>query len=144
MPVKRVSPEEARDLMDKQGYAYLDVRSVPEFEAGHPTGAYNVPLLHMGGGGMTPNPDFLSVVQKSFPLDARLVVGCKAGGRSLKAATALEAAGYTSVVDQRNGFEGTPLPTGGVEPGWRPRGLPTSSQAAAGHAYDALKALAGR
>ena len=39
MAVNRVSPEEARDLMDKEGYAYLDVRSVPEFEAGHPTGA---------------------------------------------------------------------------------------------------------
>ena len=33
MPVKRVSPEEARDLMEKEGYTYLDVRSIPEFEA---------------------------------------------------------------------------------------------------------------
>ena len=29
MAVKRVSPDEARDLIDKEGYAYLDVRSVP-------------------------------------------------------------------------------------------------------------------
>ena len=47
MAVKRISPEEARDLMDKEGYVYLDVRSVPEFAAGHPTGAYNIPLLDM-------------------------------------------------------------------------------------------------
>ena len=75
MAVKRISPDEAREIIDKQGYAYLDVRSVPEFEAGHPTGAYNVPLLHMGPGGMSPNPDFMAVVQKAFPTDARLVLG---------------------------------------------------------------------
>ena len=144
MAVKRIAPEEARDLMDKEGYAYLDVRTVEEFAAGHPTGAYNVPLLHMGAGGMTPNPEFVAVVEKAFPRDARLVVGCKAGGRSAKAAAALEQAGYTNVVDQRNGFEGTPLPTGGIEPGWPPRGLPTSTKAAADHTYDGLLKARGR
>ena len=165
MAVKRIAPEEARDLMDKEGYVYLDVRTVEEFAAGHPTGAYNVPLLHMGPGGMTPNPEFLAVVEKAFPRDARVVVGCKAGGRSAKAAAALEVqpyarygyrvllecawsalehAGYTNVVDQRNGFEGTPLPTGGIEPGWRPRGLPTSTKAAADHTYDGLLKARGR
>ena len=63
MPVKRVSPEEARDLMEKEGYTYLDVRSIPEFEAGHPKGAYNIPLNHMGPGVMSPNPDFMAVVR---------------------------------------------------------------------------------
>src|SRR6185295_9135998 len=107
MPVKRVAPEEARDLMD-QGYTYLDVRSIPEFEAGHPTGAYNVPLMHMGPGGMAPNPDFLSVVQKRFPTETPLVIGCKAGGRSARAAAVLEGAGYTNLVDQRAGYDGNP------------------------------------
>jgi len=144
MTVKRVSPEEARDLMEKEGYAYLDVRSVPEFEAGHPAGAYNVPLLDMGPAGMTPNPDFLAVVEKSFPRDARLVVGCKAGGRSARAAALLEQSGFTSVVDQKNGFDGTPLPAGGVEPGWRPKGLPTSTSAAPDRTYQSLRARSGR
>ncbi|HUG55016.1 MAG TPA: rhodanese-like domain-containing protein [Vicinamibacteria bacterium] len=144
MAVKRVSPEEARDLMGGQGYVYIDVRSVPEFEAGHPEGAYNIPLMNMGLAGMTPNPDFLAVVEKSFPRDARLVVGCKAGGRSAKAAAILEQAGFTDVVDQRNGFDGTPLPTGGVEPGWRPRGLPTSENAPADRTYAGLKGASGR
>ena len=139
MAVKRITPEEARDLMDKDGYAYLDVRSVPEFAAGHPTGAYNVPLLNMGPGGMVDNAEFLAVVEKSFPRDSRLVVGCKAGGRSARAAALLERAGYTNLVDQKNGYEGTPLPTGGVEPGWRPKGLPTSTQAVPERSYDALK-----
>jgi rhodanese-related sulfurtransferase len=139
MAVKRISPEEARDLMDKEGYVYLDVRSVLEFAAGHPTGAYNVPLLDMGPTGMTPNADFLAVVQKTFPRDARLVVGCKAGGRSAKAVAALEQAGFTNLVDQRAGYEGAPLPTGGVDPGWRPKGLPTSTESAPDRTYDGLK-----
>jgi rhodanese-related sulfurtransferase len=139
MPIRRVSPEEARDLMEKEGYVYVDVRSVPEFDAGHPTGAYNVPLMHAGLAGMTPNPDFLAVMERTFPKDARLVVACKAGGRSARAAAMLEGRGYTNVVDQRAGYEGAPAPTGGMEPGWRPRGLPTSTQAEPGRAYDALQ-----
>jgi rhodanese-related sulfurtransferase len=140
--VRRVSPDQARELMDKDGYAYLDVRSIPEFEGGHPAGAFNVPLLHLGPGGMTPNPDFLAVVEKSFPRDARLIVGCKAGGRSRNAAAVLEQAGYVNLVDQTNGFEGTPLPTGGMEPGWRPRGLPVSTSAPPERTYQGLKAKA--
>jgi rhodanese-related sulfurtransferase len=137
MPVKRVSPEEARDLMEKEGYTYLDVRSIPEFEAGHPKGAYNVPLNHMGPGGMSPNPDFMAVVQKTFPPDAKLVLGCKGGGRSLRASEMLQAAGFQNVIDQRAGFEG-----GAAEAGWRPRGLPTASAAEPGRAYESLKSKA--
>ena len=47
MPAKRVPPSRRASSIDGEGYVYLDVRSVPEFEAGHPRGAYNVPLLHM-------------------------------------------------------------------------------------------------
>ena len=68
--MRRISPGEARELIEKEGYVYVDVRSVPEFESGHPEGAYNVPLLHMGPAGMTPNPEFLSVMQQRFPKDA--------------------------------------------------------------------------
>ena len=144
MATKRVTPEEARDLMDKEGYVYLDVRSVAEFSAGHPAGAYNVPLLDMGPAGMTPNPDFLAVVETSFARDARLVVGCKAGGRSARAVALLEQAGFANVVDQRCGFDGAPLPTGGVEPGWRPKGLPTSTGSDPDRTYAALVAREGR
>jgi rhodanese-related sulfurtransferase len=135
MNVKRVSPEEAKKLIDDEGYVYVDVRSLPEFEAGHPTGAYNVPLMHQGPAGMTPNPDFMAVMEKGFPKTARLVVGCKAGGRSARAAAMLESAGFTSVVDQKAGYEGSsPL-----EPGWRPKGLPVSTQAAPDRTYEGLQ-----
>jgi rhodanese-related sulfurtransferase len=133
MTVTRVSPREAKKLIDDDGYAYVDVRSIPEFEAGHPAGAYNVPIAHLGPMGMSPNASFLSVMQKHFANDAKLVVGCQSGGRSYHAALVLEAAGFTSVVDQRAGFAGA-----GGEPGWRPGGFPVSTEAEAGRSYEAL------
>lgn len=140
MPLLRVSPEEAQALIDKEGYSYVDVRSVQEFQAGHPAGSYNVPLLELGAMGMTPNPEFLAVMEKLFPKDSKLVVGCKAGGRSMRAAGMLQAAGYTSVVDQRAGFEGGPSPSGGFEAGWRPKGLPVSKDAPEDKTYHGILA----
>ena len=138
MAPRRVAPEEARELIEKEGYVYVDVRSVPEFDEGHPEGAYNVPLQHLGPAGATPNHEFMAVMQKAFPKDARLVLGCKAGGRSLTAAKMLLAAGFSDVVDQRCGFEGAYGPTG-FEPGWRPRGLPVSTGAPADHTYEGVR-----
>ena len=134
MSLRRVSPAEAQQLVDGKGYVYVDVRSVPEFEAGHPTGAYNVPLMHKGPLGVQPNPDFMPVMEKTFPRDAALVVGCQSGGRSLRAASVLQQAGYTNVDDQRAGFDGIP-----GEPGWRPAGLPVSTNPTPGRAWDELK-----
>jgi rhodanese-related sulfurtransferase len=142
MNVKRVSADEARALIEDEGYVYVDVRSIPEFDAGHPAGAFNVPLMHMGRIGMSPNPDFMAVMHACFPKDAKLVVGCKSGSRSFHAAAMLQAAGYQNVVDQRSGFDGGPDPRGGFEQGWRTRGLPVATQAAPGRSYEALKAKA--
>jgi rhodanese-related sulfurtransferase len=142
--IQRVSPAEAKKLVDEQGYVYLDVRSEPEFVGGHPTGAHNIPLMHAGAGGMTPNPDFLAVVQAVYPKDAKLVVGCKAGGRSLKATEMMIAAGYTSVIDQRAGFEGPRDAFGALsEKGWGPAGLPVETTTAGG-SYSELKQKAGK
>lgn len=137
--MKRISPKEAKALLD-DGWKYLDVRSEPEFQAGHPEGALNVPLLHAGPGGMTPNPDFLAVVQKAFPKDAKLVVGCQAGGRSLRAAQLLEGAGYSEIVDQRAGYGGARDQFGRiVEPGWEAEKLPVEAGNPAGRSYKDLK-----
>jgi len=139
MAFGRVSPEEAQRLIELEGYTYVDVRSVPEFEAGHPTGAFNVPFAHLGPGGMTPNADFLATMEKSFPKDAKLVVGCKSGGRSFQAASLLQSAGYSNLVDQKAGFEGSVNPQGQRELGWRPKGLPTSADAPKDHSYEGLR-----
>lgn len=141
--VKRVSPAEAKALCD-QGYSYVDVRSEPEFQQGHPAGAYNVPLMHSQGGAMTPNPDFVAVMNAAFPKDARLVLGCRSGQRSMRAAEALINDGFTGIVEQRAGFDGPRDAFGAVvEKGWSPAGLPVAQQAEPGHSYSDLKARKG-
>jgi rhodanese-related sulfurtransferase len=136
--MKRIAPKEAAALLG-EGWAYLDVRSIPEFDEGHPTGAANVPLLHFQGGRMAPNPDFQRVVEANFPKDTKLVVGCKAGGRSLQAATLMEAAGYTSVVDMRGGFHGERDPYGRANtPGWLAEGLPVEKTSPPEKTYETL------
>lgn len=141
---RRVTPQQASEMMEKEGYVYVDVRSVPEFKAGHPAGAYNVPLMHMGPQGMTPNLDFLGVMGQAFPRDARLVVGCKGGGRSMRAAVMLEQAGFTSVAQQMAGFDGAPDPsTGAMVAGWRAQGLPVSQDAPAERTWEGVLAKGG-
>ena len=95
MSIKHVGVQEAHDLQATDGYTYVDVRSVPEYENGHPEGAHNVPLLHRDSqtGQMTPNPDFLAVMQANYGSDAKLLIGCQVGGRSFRAAQILSAAG---------------------------------------------------
>lgn len=131
--MERISPEEAAAKME-EGYVYLDVRSVPEFEAGHPKGAYNIPIMHAGKFGMSPNSAFMEEVVKAFPKDAKIVVGCKSAGRSLGAIGIMEMAGYKDVILQRAGFCGN-----GSEPGWRDTALPQSTSAEPGRAYADLK-----
>lgn len=145
MSVKRVSPEEAKQLMDEEGYVYVDVRSIPEFEQGHPTGAFNVPLLHMTQAGMQPNPDFVDVFTAHFDKDAKVVVGCKSGGRSLRAAQQLQQLGYAHVIDQRAGFAGASNAFGQKEEeGWQGQGLPVDTQPERGHTYEELASRAGK
>jgi rhodanese-related sulfurtransferase len=142
--VKRVLPAEAAELV-KAGWTYLDVRSVPEFQQGHPAGAANIPLLNFEQGRMTPNPNFQSVVEASFPKATKLVVGCKSGGRSLQAAGLLEAAGYLELVDMRGGFGGERDGMGRVSAaGWADSGLPVATTAEPGKGYAELAAEAGK
>ncbi len=139
MTVKRVSPVEAAVLVRDAGYAYVDVRSIPEFEAGHPAGAYNVPFAHQTASGMQPNQDFIRVMAAAFPKDAKLVLGCRSGNRSLRAAHLLIQEGYRDVVDQRAGTAGARNPFGQLEePGWEAAGLEVATEAHPERSYQAL------
>ena len=133
----RVTPREAHALTTNEGWSYVDVRTVAEFEAGHPAGAYNVPLLVDGPGGRVPNPAFLDAMQRTFPSpSAKLVVGCLAATRSTRAAELLAGAGYASLAIQIGGWAGATDPFGRVTtPGWKAAGLPTSLEAEPGHAW---------
>ena len=136
--MKRVSPKEAKALMD-EGWTYLDVRSEPEFQEGHPAGALNIPLMHAGSVGFVPNPDFLRVVEMAISKDTKLVLGCRSGGRSMQAAQLLERAGYLHLVDQRAGFGGARDQAGRViEPGWTAEKLPVEDGNPAKRCYSDL------
>lgn len=118
--------------MENEGYAYLDVRSVPEFEQGHPPGAVNVPWLEPAADGMVRNPNFLAQVAALFARDTPLVVGCASGVRSLAAAQELEAHGFSRLLEQRAGMSGVRDPFGRLqERGWRDEALPLSTARAA-------------
>ena len=58
MSLKQVDVETAHQLLTEQDHTYVDVRSIPEFQKGHPAQASNVPLLHLDpqSGQMKPNP----------------------------------------------------------------------------------------
>ena len=143
--MKEVSPQQAYELMQSNPrIIYLDVRSVPEFEAGHPQGAINIPLLHLTPGfGMSPNEDFPAVVEANLPKDAKIIIGCKSGGRSANACQIMSQMGYQDVTNMRGGFGGAADMAGNViEPGWAMDDLPISTSAADGADYESLAAKA--
>ncbi len=125
MSYQDVTPKEAQHLLEDGNHRYVDVRSVPEFQNGHPQGAYNVPVLHREPAGMVPNPDFLTVMQVHFEQDTPLLIGCQSGVRSVRAAEALVASGYTQVLNVTGGFGGAKDATGAViGEGWFQAALP--------------------
>lgn len=140
-PIRRVSALEGAELL-AQGYVYLDVRTEEEYAAGHPVGALNVPFMVSGGGRLVPNPDFLAVARAVLPAAEKVLVGCAAGGRSIKAAQAMVGAGFACVVDLRPGYGGARNAFGQlVEPGWQAAALPTEL-VTAGKSYPELALLA--
>jgi rhodanese-related sulfurtransferase len=139
--IKHVTVQQARQ-QQAGGAVYLDVRSIPEFEQGHPSGAFNVPLLHLdpATGQMRPNPDFLAVVRANFPPDTPMVIGCKMGGRSAHACELLSNAGYQDVANVLGGFSGAPQMG---QKGWAQEGLPVDTTSQPAHDYAALQKTAG-
>jgi rhodanese-related sulfurtransferase len=138
MTIKHLTVEQAHK-QQKSGAKYLDVRSVPEFQQGHPEGAFNIPLMHADPETrqMRPNPEFLDVVRATFPPETPLVIGCQMGGRSAKACEILSSAGYFDVANVLGGYGGAPQQG---HAGWVQSGLPIEQAAAPGHDYDTLHA----
>jgi rhodanese-related sulfurtransferase len=143
--MKEIGAREAFDLMQKDPqWIYLDVRSLPEFEQGHPLNAVNIPILHLDQRiGMYPNDDFVSVVVSNFPKDAKLVIGCKTGARSARACEILSQVGYQNVINVRGGFLGVIDPFGRVvQPGWSLLSLPVCQKCEEPAKYETLSAKA--
>ncbi|MFO0980496.1 MAG: rhodanese-like domain-containing protein [Planctomycetota bacterium] len=143
--MKEVNAAEAHELMNKEAYVYIDVRSEAEFMGGHPAGALNIPAFLPGPSGMAPNPDFVATVQGLFPTDAKLALGCQMGGRSARACQLLEKAGFKAVLNVRGGYGGTRDAFGRVvEKGWADLGLPVSRDNSDAVSHQGLKRKAHR
>lgn len=145
--MKELSAQDAYDLMQSDPeYIYLDVRSVPEFEAGHAKGAINIPIMNLTPGtGMTPNPEFSAVVEAAVSKDAKVLIGCKTGGRSARACDVMSQMGYNDVTNIRGGFVGAMDNTGQViEPGWSMLNLPTCAECTDDARYEVLAKKAGK
>jgi len=117
-----ITPEQAKAMLDSDpSVIYLDVRTVPEFVAGHAPGAYNIPVaeLNPATGKMELNAAFTATVAAHLPKDAMVVVGCKTGGRSTTACELLRDSGYTHLHNIVGGFAGMTDASGDiVKDGW--------------------------
>ncbi|HVR51241.1 MAG TPA: rhodanese-like domain-containing protein [Pseudorhodoferax sp.] len=106
---------------------FVDVRMEIEFiYVGHPAGAENIPWYEYPD--MTPDPAaFVAAVEREAGSRQRTVVLiCRSGKRSTDAARALEAAGFSDLVNVVHGFEGELDDTFKRSriSGWRFDGLP--------------------
>jgi len=139
--MKEISPKEAHEQATKDaGIVFIDVRSVQEFQEGHPKGALNIPIMHKGSFGMAPNPEFLTVVTGCVPKDKKVIVSCFSGQRSARAAGLMEQNGWKDLTNVRGGFGGARDMAGNVtEPGWAACGLPTDKGDPQDRAYAELK-----
>ena len=143
MSLKQVDVKTAHKLQSDEGHTYIDVRSIQEFEKGHPEGARNVPLLNLDPqtGHMQPNGEFLSVMRSHYPPETKLLIGCQMGGRSAQAGQVLVASGYQDVANVLGGFGGMRDRATGqvVHEGWADAGLPVEHAPPAGCGYDELR-----
>ena len=123
-----LTPRQAFDFLRAQPDAvFIDCRSEAEFLfVGHPAGAVHVPWAEAPD--WTINPHFVADVRKlvSHSIDRPVVIICRSGNRSVDAALALEAAGFSRVINVLHGFEGSlnERHHRGEINGWRFDGLP--------------------
>lgn len=82
--VEHVDPQNGMAMV-RDGALLLDVRQQDEWDAGHSPDAVFLPLNE------------LSERYTELPTDQPVVVICRSGGRSTRAAEALVAAGYSAV-----------------------------------------------
>ncbi|XP_017417492.2 rhodanese-like domain-containing protein 9, chloroplastic [Vigna angularis] len=126
--VEFVNADKAKELVEVDGYAVLDVRDKNQFERAHIKSCSHVPLfienkdndpgtiikrqLHNNFSGLffglpftKPNPDFIQSVKTQFPPESKLLVVCQEGLRSAAAADKLEKAGYENIACITSGLQ---------------------------------------
>lgn len=125
--IKSISPTQAHEILQGDPNARLiDTRTSIEYSfIGHPIGAIHVPLKRPPE--WLTFPDFIEkiadhITDKSTPI----ILMCRSGARSMAAAKLLAEAGYQSLYNMDEGFEGDKDDNHhrGNIGGWRFHGLP--------------------
>ena len=124
MTVKRVSPEEAKTL-HRRGRLRLRGRALRARVRGGPSHGRLQRAAHAPGpGGHDAQPGLHGRHgEEPSPRTAKLVVGCKAGGRSARAAAHAGVGGLHERRGPEGGLRGIPARS---SPGWRPRACPSA------------------
>lgn len=134
MNIRSINPDEAFALLrERPDAVLLDVRSRVEFDyVGHPPDALHLAWAEHPA--WRPNPmQFVTQAKAALaklggaaPETRPILALCRSGGRSLAAAQALAAAGFTDLYNIAEGFEGDRDEAGhrNTINGWRQRGLP--------------------
>jgi hydroxyacylglutathione hydrolase len=101
-PLVTVSQLSAKEAAASKGKVIVDVRAASEWEGGHILGARHIPLPELAGR------------LAELPTDQPLVLQCAGGGRSMIAASLLQAHGIDQVANLTGGYSA-----------WLKAGLPT-------------------
>ena len=76
MTFETLNPSATQVRMKAEDRAYVDVRTVEEFDQGHVPGAWNIPFAFSNPAtGMVPNADFVKAIKSHFSSDSHLVLG---------------------------------------------------------------------
>ena len=106
--MKHLTPTETHGFLQQHPDAlFIDCRSTIEYYfVGHPVGAIHV--AWNDGEDWDVNPHFVGEVSRQVDGDTARPVAiiCRSGRRSIEAGEALEAAGFTEVINVLHGFEG--------------------------------------
>lgn len=137
-PFQVTDPKGAASLTSdaESDWHLIDVRTVEEFEAGHPAGAWNIPIAFAGSFGPRPNPQFVEAVAACFDRDAGLILSCAVGARSEQACYVLAKSGFARLLNIDGGFSGSRDMLGRIrEAGWLECGLPVAGEAEPGRGW---------
>ena len=120
-----VPPRDAWELVQAGRATLIDVRSTEERKfVGHVPGTAHVAWAT--GTSLARNPRFARELEAKVRKDEVVLLLCRSGKRSALAAEAAAKAGFTSVFNVLEGFEGelNEAHQRGTANGWRLRGLP--------------------
>lgn len=126
--MRHLTPTQAWELIQRQPDAlFVDVRmEIESLYVGRPPGVENIPWYEYPD--LRPDPArFAAAVEREAGHKQRTVVLiCRSGKRTIDAGHALEAAGFTDVVNVLHGFEGELDDRfhRSTLSGWRADGLP--------------------